>query len=94
MKSTSTKNSHRIEITEMNKTQEKEKKIGRKIYKSLESFLYEKIPGTNKTSFKKSKNTTFNIKNPEIFKSSINNSYLIIGETKIENNFDVLEMKK
>ena len=68
--------------TNKNKNIEKETRIEKKIHKSLESFCYEKISRIKKISFNKSKNTVFVINNPEIFKSSINNSYLIFGETK------------
>jgi nascent polypeptide-associated complex subunit alpha len=73
---------------------EKETRIEKKIHKSLESFFYEKVPGIKKISFSKNKNTVFIINKPEIFKSSINNSYLIFGETKIENSLNILKSKK
>jgi hypothetical protein len=73
---------------------EKETRIEKKIHKALESFSYQKVIGINKISFNKTKNTIFIINNPDILKSSINNSYLIFGEAKIENNINFLKLKK
>nr|UXY88153.1 nascent polypeptide-associated complex subunit alpha-like protein 1 [Cryptomonas curvata] len=73
---------------------EKETRVEKRIQKALESFSYQKIIGINKISFNKTKNTIFIINNPDIFKSSVNNSYLIFGEAKIENNINFLKLKK
>nr|UXY87655.1 nascent polypeptide-associated complex subunit alpha-like protein 1 [Cryptomonas curvata] len=87
-------NSFETSSSNKNKGIEKETRIEKKIHKTLESFFYEKVNNVNKISFNKSKNSIFVINNPEIFKSSVNNSYLIFGETKIENNFGILKLKK
>lgn len=81
-------------IKAINKEGEKETRVEKRIQKALESFSYQKITGINKISFNKTKNTIFIINNPDIFKSSVNNSYLIFGEAKIENNINFLKLKK
>ena len=75
------------------KNTNKETRLKKKIHKALEHFSYQKIINIIKISFKKTKNTIFVINNPEIFKSSLNNSFLIFGEAKIE-NYNILKLKK
>ncbi len=81
-------------VKAINKEEEKETRVERRIHNALESFSYQKILGINKISFNKTKNTIFIINNPDIFKSPVNNSYLIFGEAKIENNINFLKLKK
>jgi nascent polypeptide-associated complex subunit alpha len=81
-------------VKAISKEGEKETRVEKRIQKALESFSYQKIIGINKISFNKTKNTIFIINNPDIFKSSVNNSYLIFGEAKIENNINFLKLKK
>ena len=80
-------------VKAISKEGEKETRVEKRIQKALESFSYQKIIGISKISFNKTKNTIFIINNPDIFKSSVNNSYLIFGEAKIENNINFVKLK-
>ena len=67
---------------------EKNKKLSRgekRIRKALENFSFEKIDGINYIRFKKSKNVNFSIFKPEVFQSTVNESFLVFGEAKVEN---------
>mmetsp|Transcript_4360 Transcript_4360/g.8545 ORF Transcript_4360/g.8545 Transcript_4360/m.8545 type:complete len:91 (+) Transcript_4360:902-1174(+) len=55
--------------------------------KALEKFSYQKINGVYKVLFQKSINSMFVVLKPDVFKNSLNGSFLVFGEAIVEKNF-------
>nr|UXY87165.1 nascent polypeptide-associated complex subunit alpha-like protein 1 [Cryptomonas sp.] len=67
----------------------KESRTEKKIRKLLENFSYDKFSRVKKIHFHKARNVIFKIDCPNIFKSSVNGSFLIFGEAKAENGNNI-----
>ena len=63
---------------------EKQSRGEKRTKKALESFSFEKINTVSRVRFQKTKNIVFVIIQPEIFRSSIHESFLVFGEARME----------
>lgn len=76
------------DVTGKSKQSRSEKKARRAMLKlGLKPF-----PGITKVTIKKSKNILFVISKPEVFKSPACDTYIVFGEAKVRDAFDVLCM--
>mmetsp|Transcript_25924 Transcript_25924/g.52832 ORF Transcript_25924/g.52832 Transcript_25924/m.52832 type:complete len:96 (-) Transcript_25924:1716-2003(-) len=65
---------------------EKQSRGEKRTKKALESFSFEKINNISRVRFQKTKNIVFAIIQPEIFRSSVHDSFLVFGEARVENS--------
>ena len=56
----------------------------KKTRKAMQKMGMKPVPGINRVTMKKSKNLLFAVNNPDVYKSASTDTYIVIGEAKIE----------
>jgi nascent polypeptide-associated complex subunit alpha len=67
-----------------NKVVAPETRGDKKTRKAMQKMGMKPVPGVTRVAMKKSKQIVFAINNPEVYKSATSNTYIVVGEAKVE----------
>ena len=62
----------------------KQSRSEKKARKAMSKLGLKHVTGVNRVAIRKSKNILFVVANPEVYKSPVSDTYIVFGETKIE----------